>query len=175
MSHRILIANRGEIAVRIVRACRDLGYTSIAVYSDVDKGSEHVRLADEAIAIGKAPAAKSYLDQDRVMAAALSTKADAVHPGYGFLSENADFADRVEAAGLRWVGPPPAAIRTMGDKAAARRAAIAAAVPLVPGTDVLEDVDTALGAAEALGYRSSLRRPQVEVGKGFGQLTTRVS
>lgn len=167
MSHRVLIANRGEIAVRIIRACRDLGYTSIAVHSDVDKDAEHVRLADEAIEIGEAPAAKSYLNQDRILAAALSARADAVHPGYGFLSENADFATKVAAAGLLWVGPPAEVIRKMGDKASARRAAMVANVPLVPGTDVLEGIDAALGAAEMLGYPVLVKAAGGGGGKGI--------
>lgn len=166
-SRRVLIANRGEIAVRIIRACRDLGYTSIAVHSDVDKASEHVRLADEAIEIGEAPASKSYLDQSRIIAAALTTGADAIHPGYGFLSENADFADKVTAAGLVWIGPPADVIRIMGDKAAARRAALAAEVPLVPGTDLLATVDEALAAAVLVGYPVLVKAAGGGGGKGI--------
>lgn len=167
MTQRVLVANRGEIAIRVIRACRDLGYTSIAVYSDADEGSEHVRLADESIRIGEAPASQSYLDSDRIIAAAVETHADAVHPGYGFLSENADFAERVVTDGFRWVGPPASIIRTMGDKAAARRAALGAGVPLVPGTDVIEGSAAALAAGEALGYPLLVKAVAGGGGKGI--------
>jgi acetyl-CoA carboxylase biotin carboxylase subunit len=153
---KILIANRGEIAVRIVRACRDLGVASVAVYSEGDRAAPHVRMADEAVPIGPSPPAESYLHIERLLNAARATGADAVHPGYGFLSENASFAMACRRAGLTFIGPSPGAIACMGDKVTARRTAIAAGVPVVPGTDEPFDVGTALdvvaAAAERIGY-----------------------
>lgn len=135
MFDSVLIANRGEIALRILRACRDLGLKTIAVHSEADRSLRHVALADQALCIGPAPAARSYLDAHEILLAAELTGAGAIHPGYGFLSENADFAEMVEQSGRVFVGPPSAAIRTMGDKVAAKRAMIAAGVPCVPGPD----------------------------------------
>src|SRR6185437_16324616 len=132
--NRILIANRGEIALRIIRAVRDTGLTSIAVYAEPDVGARHVALADEAYPLGGRTAADTYLSVTALLAAAAQTGADAVHPGYGFLSENADFAQAVTDAGLTWIGPPPQAIRDLGDKVAARRIARQVGAPLVPGT-----------------------------------------
>jgi acetyl-CoA/propionyl-CoA carboxylase biotin carboxyl carrier protein len=136
----VLIANRGEIAVRVARAARDHGIKSIAIYSDEDRNSLHVAMADEAYALNGLSAAETYLDQNKIIAIAKKSGADAVHPGYGFLSENADFADRVIAAGLIWIGPPPAAIRSLGDKVSARKIAATVGAPLVAGT--IDPVDT---------------------------------
>jgi acetyl-CoA/propionyl-CoA carboxylase biotin carboxyl carrier protein len=137
----VLIANRGEIAVRVARACQDHGIKSIAIYSDEDRNSLHVALATDAYALNGLSAAETYLDQDKILAIAKESDADAVHPGYGFLSENADFADRIIAAGLVWIGPPPAAIRALGDKVSARKIAAEVGAPLVAGT--IDPVDTA--------------------------------
>lgn len=133
MIKSVLIANRGEIALRVVRACRQLGLRAIAVYSEVDRDNTYVELADEAICIGPANAGMSYLDQQALIAAARATGADAIHPGYGFLSENAEFAQRVMDAGFQFIGPAPQAIRSMGDKIQAKQAMIRAGVPCVPG------------------------------------------
>src|SRR2546429_2246220 len=131
---RVLVANRGEIGLRIIRACHEEGMEAVAVYSEVDRLSPHVRAADAAVALGPAPAVESYLDAAKLVAAARTTGCQALHPGYGFLSERAPFAEAVAAAGLVFVGPPPAAIRAMGDKNAARRRMQAARGPLVPRT-----------------------------------------
>ena len=130
---KLLIANRGEIAVRIIRACREMSIDTVAVYSEVDRLAPHVLMADSSYPIGPAPAAQSYLDMDKLLEAAASSGAELLHPGYGFLAENADFAERVEAAGLTWVGPPPAAMRVMGSKTESRKLAKAAGVPVIPG------------------------------------------
>ena len=140
---KLLIANRGEIAVRIIRACREMDIATVAVYSEADRMSPHVLMADEAYGIGPPPAASSYLSIDRLLDAARRAGADLVHPGYGFLAENATFAEAVEAAGLTWIGPPPAAIRLMGSKTESRKLARAAGVPLIPG--LLEPLDDLAG------------------------------
>src|ERR671917_1682221 len=134
MIRSLLIANRGEIACRIVRTARKLGVRTVAVYSDADARALHVRMADEAVHIGPPPARESYLVGDKIIAAAKEAGAEAIHPGYGFLSENADFAQAVIDAGLIWVGPRPQAIRDLGDKVTARHIAMRAGAPLVPGT-----------------------------------------
>src|SRR5260370_1335967 len=130
---RLLIANRGEIARRVMRSAHAMGISTVAVYSDADREALHVRDADQAVALGRYSAAESYLDFEKILAAARKTDADALHPGYGFLSENADFAEACLEAGLVWVGPPPAAMRAMSDKLAARRVASEAAVPVLAG------------------------------------------
>ncbi|GIH61757.1 5-oxoprolinase/urea amidolyase family protein [Microbispora siamensis] len=153
----LLIANRGEIAVRVIATARRLGLRTVAVYSDADRGAAHVRLADHAVRLGPAPARESYLDADRVLQAALDSGADAVHPGYGFLSEDAAFARRVEAAGLAFVGPTPGQLDLFGAKHTARAAAERAGVPLLPGTGLLPDLDAALIAARDIGYPVMLK------------------
>lgn len=153
MFRRILIANRGEIACRIIATARRLGVESVAVYSEADAKALHVRRADQAVAIGRAPAKESYLDGEKIIAAALASGAAAIHPGYGFLSENADFAEKVAKAGLVFIGPPPSAIRAMGAKHAAKRLMRAAGVPVVPGYDGDAQDDAALTqAASEIGY-----------------------
>ena len=143
MFTKILIANRGEIAVRIARTARELGAATVAVYSEADEQSKHVRVADESVALGAGPASENYLNGAKIIEAALSSGAQAIHPGYGFLSENGDFAEAVHAAGLTFIGPPASAIRQMGEKVAARAVAVAAEVPLAPGSR---------GAVEHAGY-----------------------
>ncbi|HYR96849.1 MAG TPA: biotin carboxylase N-terminal domain-containing protein, partial [Candidatus Binatus sp.] len=161
----MLIANRGEIAVRVARACGQLGLRAVAVYSDADRGAPHTFAADRAVPIGPAPAAQSYLNVAALIAAAKATGADAVHPGYGFLAESAAFARAVEAAGLTWVGPPPDAIATMGDKLAARAAVARAGVPVVPGGDI--DARDATRQAAALGYPVLVKAAAGGGGKGM--------
>ncbi|MFC4926054.1 acetyl-CoA carboxylase biotin carboxylase subunit [Delftia deserti] len=165
---KLLIANRGEIAVRIIRAAKELGLKTVAVYSDADAQSLAVRMADEAVRIGPAHATKSYLSVDAILEAAADSGAGAVHPGYGFLSENAAFAERIEAAGLVFVGPTPHAIRTMGDKAAARAAAMKAGVPTVPGSaGVVTDADSAVALAKGIGYPIMIKASAGGGGRGI--------
>ncbi len=165
---KILIANRGEIAVRIIRTCRAMGVASVAVYSEADIDAPHVRLADEAVAIGPAPARESYLVIEKLIAAARQSGADAIHPGYGFLAENARFAAAVNDAGLTFIGPPPSAIATMGDKVAARTLMEKAGVPVVPATAVLApDADTFAKAAAGLGFPVVIKAAAGGGGKGM--------
>ncbi len=153
MLHKVLVANRGEIAVRIIRACRELGIRSVAVYSEADRDAMHTRLADEAICIGPAPSPQSYLNIPAIMSAAEISDTDAIHPGFGFLAENADFAEIVMASGITWIGPTPASMRTMGDKVKAKQAMKEAGVPLVPGSDgAVRSVDEARIVAREAGY-----------------------
>jgi acetyl-CoA carboxylase biotin carboxylase subunit len=169
--HRILIANRGEIAVRIIRACRDLGLESVAVYSDADRTARHVLMADRACAIGAPPAVESYLRIDRIIDAARRANADGIHPGYGFLSENAALAEACRDAGITFVGPPAEVIALMGSKTAARRTAISAGVPVVPGTDepIPTDVpiETIAAIAGQVGYPVMVKAVAGGGGKGM--------
>ena len=164
----VLVANRGEIAVRVIRGAQELGLRTIAVYSELDRDAVHVRRADEAWNIGPAPAAESYLDIDHILRAAAESKADAIHPGYGFLAENAGFARRVIEAGLIWVGPPPAAITAMGDKIASRKVAEKAGVTGVPGTlEPLRTVDEVRSVAAKFGYPIAIKAAHGGGGKGL--------
>jgi acetyl-CoA/propionyl-CoA carboxylase biotin carboxyl carrier protein len=165
---KVLVANRGEIAVRIFRTLRELGIGAVAVYSDADRTAVHVGAADEAYAIGPGPATQSYLVRERIVETALRAGADAVHPGYGFLAENAGFAAAVEAAGLLWIGPPPAAIELMGSKTGARRAMQAAGVPIVPGTtDPVDSAARVLEIAGQIGYPVLIKAAAGGGGKGM--------
>ncbi|MGH3268737.1 MAG: biotin carboxylase N-terminal domain-containing protein, partial [Trebonia sp.] len=165
---KILIANRGEIAVRVARACRDAGLTSVAVYASQDRDALHVWAADEAVPLRGASPARSYLDMARVMRAAAESGADAVHPGYGFLADSAEFAQAVLDAGLTWIGPPPAAIRLLGDKLAARQVARRAGVPLLPGmTASLRDAAQVAAFAREHGLPVVLKTASGGGGRGI--------
>jgi acetyl-CoA carboxylase biotin carboxylase subunit len=165
---KVLIANRGEIALRIVRACHELGVQTVAVYSEADRESLHVRFADEDVCIGPPPASESYLNIPRIIAAAEITGAEAIHPGYGFLSENAEFSEICARSGITFIGPTPAQIRSMGDKATARRMMAKAGVPTVPGTpDVIDDLEQAKLAAAEIGYPIMIKASAGGGGKGM--------
>ncbi len=167
MFRKVLIANRGEIAVRVMRTLREMGIAAVAVYSDADRTSLHVRMADEAEHIGPSPSSDSYLRIDRILDAARKHGAEAIHPGYGFLSENADFAAACEDAGLVFIGPSAAAIRAMGSKTAARQVAIAGGAPVVPGTDHSVTLAEAAGFAHENGYPILLKAVSGGGGKGM--------
>ena len=168
---KVLIANRGEIAIRIARTLRELGLGSVAVYSEADRGAAHVAYADEAYLIGPPPAAESYLRIETLLETAQRAGAGAVHPGYGFLAENAGFARAVEEAGLVWIGPPPAAIELMGSKTRAREAMQAAGVPIIPGTtDPVGRVDELLAIGEELGYPLLIKAAAGGGGKGMEEV-----
>ena len=168
MLKKVLVANRGEIALRVIRSCREMGIATVAVYSTADRGSLHVRAANEAVEIGPPAPSESYLDANKILAAARRLGADAIHPGYGFLSENADFAEAVISAGLRWIGPPASAIRGMGEKVAARQIMERAQVPVVPGISKEADDPNELQAAAAkIGYPVMIKASGGGGGKGI--------
>lgn len=168
MFKKILIANRGEIACRVIRACREMGIATVAVFSDVDADAMHVRMADEAYNIGPAPSNESYLRRDKIIDVAKKSGAEAIHPGYGFLSENAEFVREVTDAGITFIGPPPEAMEGLGGKMSARKIAIAAGVPVVPGTtEPLTSVDEAKRIAAEMGYPVMLKASAGGGGKGM--------
>lgn len=168
MFQKILIANRGEIALRIIRACRELGIKSVAVFSEADRDSLHTMLADEAICIGPAPSTKSYLDMSRILSAALAIGADAIHPGFGFLSENAKFAKHCDECNIKFIGPSSDIISMMGDKAAARNTMIKAGVPVVPGMEgAVVDVEEAEKIAQEIGFPLMIKAAAGGGGKGM--------
>ena len=168
MFEKVLVANRGEIAVRVIRALRELGVQSVAVYSDADRDSLAVRMADQAVHLGAAPSGESYLRMERIIAAATRLNVEAIHPGYGFLSENADFADACKAAGIKFIGPPADAIRKLGSKTSARRIAIAAGAPVVPGTeDAVTNLEEARRIAQIIGYPVLVKAAAGGGGKGM--------
>lgn len=168
MIKKVLVANRGEIAVRVMRTCRELGILSVAVYSDADRTSMHVRYADEAYHIGPSPSSESYLNMDRILDAAKKAKADAIHPGYGFLSENAAFADKCAKEGIIFIGPSPYAISTMGDKVTARKTMINAGVPVIPGTsENISDEESARKTIKELGLPVMIKASAGGGGKGM--------
>lgn len=167
MFTKILIANRGEIAIRVIRACKEMGISTVAVYSEADRESLHVALADQAICIGGARAEESYLNGERIVSAALATHAQAIHPGYGFLSENAEFAALCKQYGIVFIGPPAEVISHMGDKDTARRLMKENGVPTTPGTDILKDAGEAKKAAEQIGYPVLIKASAGGGGKGI--------
>ncbi len=168
MFKKVLIANRGEIALRVIRACRELGIQTVAVYSEADRDSLHVRFADDDVCIGPAAGRESYLKIPRIIAAAEITGADAIHPGYGFLAENAEFSETCTASGITFIGPSAHQIRVMGDKASARKAMADCGVPIVPGSPgPVEDVDEALAFAESIGFPVIIKASAGGGGKGM--------
>ena len=169
MFEKILIANRGEVALRIHRACKEMGIKTVAVHSEADADAMHVRLADEAVCIGPARSTDSYLNKSAIISAALITGADAIHPGFGFLSENADFVDMVELHGITFIGPSAEQMRIMGDKVAAREAAIKSGLPVVPGLPALESVEDAVKWGAKIGYPIIVKAAAGGGGKGMKQ------
>ncbi|MBE6453787.1 MAG: acetyl-CoA carboxylase biotin carboxylase subunit [Alphaproteobacteria bacterium] len=167
MFEKVLIANRGEVALRIHRACREMGIKTVAVHSEADANAMHVRLADEAVCIGPARSADSYLNKSAIISAAIITGADAIHPGFGFLSENADFAEMVEEHGITFIGPKPEQIRMMGDKLKAREAAINSGLPVIPGSSALASLDEAKKWANEIGYPIIIKAKAGGGGKGM--------
>jgi acetyl-CoA carboxylase, biotin carboxylase subunit len=171
MFKKVLVANRGEIALRIIRACRELGIATVAIFSEADRTALHVRLADEALCVGPGPAARSYLNIPNIISTAQITGADALHPGYGFLAENARFAEICADHGIAFIGPHPRVIAQMGDKATAKRIMSAAGVATTPGTGVLGSIDEARAAAAELGYPVMLKATAGGGGKGMRKVT----
>src|SRR5438093_1484129 len=168
MCTKVLVANRGEIALRVISACKELGIETVAVYSEADRECLHTRFADDDVCIGRAPSRDSYLNIPRIIAAAEITGADAIHPGYGFLAENAEFADTCKASNITFIGPTGDQIRQMGDKATARRLAVDAGVPTVPGSPgTIEDVDAALAFANEIGFPVIIKATAGGGGKGM--------
>src|SRR5215212_8155687 len=168
MFSKILIANRGEIALRVIAACKEMGIKTVAVHSEADRDSLHVRYADDDVCIGPAVSKQSYLSISSIIAAAEITGADAIHPGYGFLSENAHFAEIVGECQLTFIGPPPEAIRLMGDKARARETAQKAGVPIIPGSEgAITSVEEALDVARGIGYPVILKAAAGGGGRGM--------
>ena len=167
MFEKVLIANRGEVALRIHRACREMGIKTVAVHSEADVNAMHVRLADEAVCIGPARSTDSYLNKSAIISAAIITGADAIHPGFGFLSENADFAEMVEEHGITFIGPKPEQIRLMGDKLTAREAAIKSGLPVIPGSPELQSVEDALKWGREIGYPIIIKAKAGGGGKGM--------
>jgi acetyl-CoA carboxylase biotin carboxylase subunit len=168
MFRKVLIANRGEIALRVISACKEMGIRTVAVYSEADRNSLHVRFADEAICIGPPPSKDSYLNVPAVISAAEIAGADAIHPGYGMLSENANFAEVCRASNIKFIGPPPEVTRMMGEKATARQTMKKAKVPILPGSDgAIEDVDAALEWAQSVGYPVMLKAVAGGGGRGM--------
>ncbi len=173
MFSKILIANRGEIAVRVIRACRELGIRTVAVYSEADRDALHVQLADEAVCIGAPPSSESYLNIPNILMAAIITGAEAIHPGYGYLSERSSFAEACEAQGIRFIGPPHTAIAQMGDKALARKIAQQANVPVLPGTpDAIRSEEEALRAAAQIGFPLLIKAAAGGGGRGIRRVNT---
>ena len=168
MFSKILVANRGEVAVRIIRACKEMGIETVAVYSEADRNSLPVALADERICIGGNAAADSYLNQKNIISAALATHAEAIHPGYGFLSERADFVEKVEQHGLIWIGPSAEMIRKMGDKVNAKQTAIKCGLPVVPGSDgAIKTIEDAIVWADKIGYPVMIKAAAGGGGRGM--------
>ena len=168
MFEKVLIANRGEISIRVARALREMGIGSVAVYSEIERDAPHVRAADEAFLLGPAIPAESYLNVEKILEVASASGAEAIHPGYGFLAENAPFAKAVEKAKITWVGPPPKAIEAMGSKTEARQIMQKAGVPIVPGdTEPVDDVAAAKTKAKEIGYPIAVKAAGGGGGKGF--------
>ncbi len=167
MFPKILIANRGEIAVRVIRSCKEMGISTVAVFSEADRNALHVSLADESVCIGPAPASGSYLNMPAVLSAAIVTGAQAIHPGYGLLSENARFAELCESCNIKFIGPTAEVIRRMGDKDEARRTMKEAGVPVVPGCDLVESMDQLHSEAERIGYPLLIKARSGGGGRGI--------